>query len=179
MESNSNRPELRGKVIEIMDPQTYPSGFTKRDIAIDTGFKFSNPVKISFKKDMARHLDGVAVGDAVIIPFAVDGRIWDGPNGRMYFVDITGLGLTKVTAGGASAPAATAATAKPASAKEAALTAWKQRNGENWNAMGEFCKPIVPGKASKDFTDAEWNAVKAAIEAQDQQGADDPDDLPF
>lgn len=166
--AKSNRPEIRGKVTEIMEAKTFSSGFTKREAMVETGFKFPNPIKVTFKKDATRFLEGVSVGDAVAIPYALDGHIWNAPDGTArHFLEVAGLGLTKL--------AGATPSAKPAGAKEAAIAAWKERYGDNMAALGEFCKEIFPGKKSKEYTDADWASVKESIEAVEA----DPDDLPF
>ena len=87
--------EKTGIVEEVLDAQTFSSGFVKRDIIVgnDVGSnaKYPNPVKFSFKKDNAQLLDGIRKGQRVTVKFAVDGRRWDGPKGTQYFVDLTGV----------------------------------------------------------------------------------------
>lgn len=177
--TRSNRPEVRGKVTEIMEAKTFSSGFTKQEVMVETGYNFPNPIKVTFKKDATRFLEGVNVGDAVAIPYALDGRIWNSPDGTSrHFLEVTGLGLTKIAAAAGTGSASTPP--KPASAKDAAIAAWKERNGDDMAALGAFCKAKFPGKPSKSYTDADWNAVKAAIEANDGgDGSADPDELPF
>jgi hypothetical protein len=177
MEEHSNRPKIRGKVVEIMQTQTFASGFSKRDIVVETGIQRPCPIKVSFKKDKAALLDGVAVGDAVIVEYALDGRQWQDPSSGSvrYFVDVTGLGVSVIASAGKK-PAASA------SAMSLAYQAWTAKHGDDKKAFGEFCKGLKPGKPSKSYTDADWNEVKAAIEAPPpavDDGAEDPDDFPF
>ena len=87
--------EKTGIVEDVLDAQTFSSGFVKRDIIVgnDVGSnsKYPNPVKFSFKKDNAQLLDGIRKGQRVTVKFAIDGRRWDGPKGTQYFVDLTGV----------------------------------------------------------------------------------------
>lgn len=170
------KPEIRGKVIAIMEEWRNNTGtFWKREIIVETGLRFPNPLKVSFQKDATRHLEGVAEGDCVIIPYALNGREYDG----RYYVDIVGLGLSKIgaTSGGAKKPVlgCTAATA---------VEAWTKKHGEDKAGFAEFCKRMKPGKPSKDYTIADWADIVNAIENEGQEaeaddGSVDPEDLPF
>ena len=98
--------EYTGVVEEVMDVQTFASGFTKRDVIIgndvDNPGKYPNPVKFSFKTDNCALLDSVSKGSRVKVRFAIDGRRWDGPKGVAYFVDLTGLKIEVLNADGTS-----------------------------------------------------------------------------
>lgn len=169
------RPEIRGKVIKVMDEWRNNAGtFWKREAVIETGLRYPNPLKVTFKKDDADLLEGVSEGDCVIVPYLLDGREYDG----RYYVDIIGTGLQKVE--GASAPAkkpvvgCTAATA---------VEAWSKRHGDDKAGFAEFCKMQKPGKPSKEYNLGDWadivNAINAADAAPAEEAAGDTDDLPF
>lgn len=173
------RPEIRGKVLAVMPEWQNGTGtFWKREIVIETGFRFPSPIKVTFQKEGTSHLDGVEEGDDVVIPYVLNGRKWDGPNGTQYFVDIVGMGLTKIAgAGGGEAE-------RPVlgSTAEAAVEAWSKKHGEDKAGFAEFCKSLKPGKASKSYTIADWaDVVNAINKADETEAADkaDPEDLPF
>lgn len=181
--ANSNRPTIRGKVLAILPTFTSPSGFTKRDVVVETGFKYSNPVKVTFKKERAALLDEIAEGDAVVIHYALDGRSWDGPRGTQYFVDVTGLDLAANGDGAERKPVQGAT-------KEVAVEVWMRKHPEDASlaGLGDFCKRLKPGLASKDYKIADWADVVNAIngvtsDAAKDADADaeecDPNDLPF
>lgn len=111
--------DYTGVVEEVMETQTFPSGFTKREIVIgndvDSQSKYPNPVKFSFKKDNCSLLDGVTKGKRVKVHFVIDGRRWEGAKGVQYFVDLTGLKIEVLNGDGTSVePVPTAATPEPA-----------------------------------------------------------------
>ena len=98
--------DYTGVVEEVFPVQTFPSGFTKREVIVgndvDSPSKYPNPVKFSFKKDNCSLLDGVQKGQRVKVHFAIDGRRWEGPKGVQYFVDLTGIKLDVLNADGSS-----------------------------------------------------------------------------
>lgn len=98
--------DYTGVVEEVFPAQTFPSGFTKREVIVgndvDSPSKYPNPVKFSFKKDNCSLLDGIQKGQRVKVHFAIDGRRWEGPKGVQYFVDLTGIKLDVLNADGSS-----------------------------------------------------------------------------
>lgn len=183
------KPEIRGKVIAIMDEWRNNTGtFWKREVVVETGLRFPNPLKVTFQKDATSHLEGVAEGDCVIIPYLLNGREYDG----RYYVDIVGMGLQKIVgAGGGNGAAPATGGNAPAPQKPVlgctaatAIEEWAKNHGDDKAGFAEFCKALKPGKASKAYTIADWADVVNAIQAADAQeaandGATDPDDLPF
>jgi len=98
--------DYTGVVEEVMDTQTFSSGFTKRDVIVgndvDSTSKYPNPVKFSFKKDNCSLLDGIKKGQRCKVHFVIDGRRWDGAKGTQYFVDLTALKIEVLNADGSS-----------------------------------------------------------------------------
>jgi len=98
--------DYTGVIEDVLPVQTFPSGFTKRDIIVgndvDSPSKYPNPVKFSFKKDNCSLLDGVQKGQRAKIHFVIDGRRWEGQKGVQYFVDLTGLKIEVLNADGSS-----------------------------------------------------------------------------
>lgn len=183
------RPEIRGKVIAVLDEWRNNAGtFWKREVVVETGLRFPNPLKVSFQKEATSHLDGVTEGDCVIIPYVLNGREYDG----RYYTDIVGMGLQKIVGGtsgggnGGAAPAAAAAKPVLGCTAATAIEEWAKNHGDDKAGFAEFCKQLKPGKPSKQYTIADWADVVNAIQAADAQaaqaadnGATDPDDLPF
>ena len=171
------KPEIRGKVIAVLDEWRNNTGtFWKREVVVETGLRFPNPLKVTFQKEATSHLEGVAEGDCVIIPYLLNGREYDG----RYYVDIIGMGLQKIMGG----------TAKPAAAKPVlgctattAIETWAKKHGDDKAGFAEFCKALKPGKASKAYTIADWadvvNAINKEEEPQPQDDGATDDDLPF
>ena len=182
------RPEIRGKVIAVLDEWRNNTGtFWKREVVVETGLRFPNPLKVSFQKEATSHLEGVAEGDCVIIPYVLNGREYDG----RYYVDIVGTGLQKIVGAGGggnggAAPAAAAAKPILGCTAATAIEAWAKNHGDDKAGFAEFCKQLKPGKPSKQYTIADWADVVNAIQAADAQAAQeaadsatDDEDLPF
>ena len=166
--------------------------FWKREVVVETGLRFPNPLKVTFQKEGTSHLEGVAEGDCVIIPYVLNGREYDG----RYYVDIIGMGLQKIVGAGGgnggAAPAQAAAksvlgctAAKPILGCTAAtaVETWAKYHGDDKAGFAAFCKQLKPGKPSKQYTIADWadivNAINAADASTEEQAADDTDGLPF
>jgi hypothetical protein len=179
-ESNEKSyPKVSGKVLSIGEVWQNDAGtFWKREVVIETGYKYPNPIKVVFQKERTSHLEGVAVDDCIIVPYVLNGREY---NDR-YYVDIIGMGLEKIGGGAKAKPAAkpvvgcTAATA---------IETWAKYHGDDKAAFAEFCKSLKPGKSSKDYNIGDWADVVNAIEqaatadANVDDGTGDVEDLPF
>ncbi|MFT5705910.1 MAG: single-strand DNA-binding protein [Oceanospirillaceae bacterium] len=89
--------ELTGKVKLIQDPQSFNSGFTKREmvITVEEG-KYPQDINVEFVQDKVSLLDAVQVGEQVTVTFDIRGREY---NGR-YFNNLVGW---KVQSGSTSA----------------------------------------------------------------------------
>lgn len=177
------RPEVKGKVIAVMEEWRNNAGtFWKREVVVETGLRFPNPLKVTFQKDATSHLEGIAEGDFVIIPYVLNGREYQG----RYYVDIIGLGLQKVVGvGGASASAGGEKKPILGCTASTAIETWTKHHGDDKAGFAEFCKAQKPGKPSKEYTIADWADIVNAIEAAQSTGAKavdaagDTDDLPF
>ncbi len=74
--------ELTGKVKLIQDPQTFNSGFTKREmvVTVEDG-KYPQDINLEFVQDKVALLDSLQVGQEVTVSFDIRGREY---NGRYY-----------------------------------------------------------------------------------------------
>lgn len=177
------RPEIKGKVIAVMDEWRNNSGtFWKREVVVETGLRFPNPLKVTFQKEGTGHLEGVEAGDCVIIPYVLNGREYEG----RYYVDIIGLGLQKVVgAGGAAKPSEEAKKPILGCTAATAIEAWTKKHGDDKAGFAAFCKELKPGKPSKEYTIADWadivNAINRPAEPAAENGSSEAadDDLPF
>lgn len=77
--------EISGTIKVIFDPQTFSSGFSKREFVITTADKFPQDIKLECLKDKAAMLDELAEGQPVKVQFDINGREY---NGR-YFVNLS------------------------------------------------------------------------------------------
>jgi len=86
---------FKGRVAEICEPQTFSSGFSKRELIVtEEGVgQWPNRVTFNFKRDNAEKLKGIGVGESVTVTFALDGREWTDPktNKVRHFSDLVGL----------------------------------------------------------------------------------------
>ena len=71
--------ELSGKVKVIQDPQTFNSGFTKREmvVTVEDG-KYPQDVNLEFVQDKVSLLDVLHVGQNVTVTFDIRGREYNG-----------------------------------------------------------------------------------------------------
>ena len=92
--------DLEGTVKVIMDPQTFASGFSKREFVVTTeDGKFPQDIKLECLKEKAELLNDLQEGDAVKVTFDLRGNEYK----DRYFVNLTAWRVEKQ---GAAAPAA-------------------------------------------------------------------------
>jgi len=91
--------EISGRIKEIFDTQTFPSGFSKREFVITTDDRYPQDIKIDCLKEKESLLEGLKAGDAVKVSFDIRGREY---NGR-YFVDLSAWKIEAAGAGGEDA----------------------------------------------------------------------------
>ena len=65
--------ELAGTVRLLHDPQTFASGFTKREFVVETDGKYPQLIKLECVKDRVADLDKVRPGDVVNVSFDIRG----------------------------------------------------------------------------------------------------------
>jgi len=81
----SNQLKLTGRVKIILEEQTFPSGFSKRDFVITTpDDKYPQDICFSLLKEKGALLNGVSVGQDVEVTFDIGGREYD----SRYFVNL-------------------------------------------------------------------------------------------
>lgn len=102
--------EMTGIVKEVKPIQTFPSGFTKRELILETQ-SGNYPQVISFNclKNNTSLLDAVQVGNKVKVTFDIRGREY---NGRV-FNDLVCFRLEQVDADGSSREALPEAAVAP------------------------------------------------------------------
>ena len=79
--------DLKGTVKVVQEPQTFASGFSKRElvVTVEDG-KYPQDINVEFMQDKVGLLDGLDVGDKVTVHFDIRGREY---NGR-YFNNLAG-----------------------------------------------------------------------------------------
>ena len=91
-----NQAIISGTVEMVGQTQEFSSGFTKRQMVVNTGGTYPKTIPVDFKKDKTALLDGYTVGDPVEVHVFIDGREY---NGR-YYVDLTGWRIDGHPSGG-------------------------------------------------------------------------------
>jgi hypothetical protein len=101
--------ELTGKVKLIQEPQTFESGFTKREmvVIVDEG-KYPQEINLEFIQEKVALLDNLSAGEEVTVSFDIRGREY---NGR-YFNNLQGWKVVAASQGN-SAPSFTESSPPP------------------------------------------------------------------
>lgn len=76
--------EIDGKIKKILETQTFPSGFYKREFVLTTDDRYPQDILFSCLKEKAEMLDSLMEGEEVTVSFDLKGREY---NGR-YYVDV-------------------------------------------------------------------------------------------
>jgi hypothetical protein len=84
--------ELTGRIKLILEPRTFDSGFTKREmvVVVEDG-KYPQEICLEFVQEKATLLDDLQPGEAVTVSFDIRGREY---NGR-YFNNLQGWKVVK------------------------------------------------------------------------------------
>jgi len=70
----SETVEVTGTVERIGDLQTFDSGFTKREVVVNTGGQYPDQIGVEFLKDNTAKVDELNVGDSIIVTGFLGGR---------------------------------------------------------------------------------------------------------
>jgi hypothetical protein len=108
--------ELTGKLKEVMDVQTFSSGFTKREFVVTTEEQYPQDVKFELIKDKTSLIDSFKPNAPIKVSFNLRGNEYNGK----YFVNLQAWKLEKDDAGaGAPIPPPLDPMAQPAAATTA------------------------------------------------------------
>ena len=89
---NEPKTSIEGRLIHIGEIQTFPSGFSKRQIVIETGGKYPQQVPVELLKDNAARIEPFQVGDGIRVECNIRGN----ENKGRWYVSITGWRLEKL-----------------------------------------------------------------------------------
>lgn len=94
---------VQGKIKLIGETQTFGSGFTKRQLVVETTEdQYPQVISIDFVKDKCDILDKYKVGHSVDVSVNLGGREWINPQGEAkYFNSLTGWRIEKLESNGA------------------------------------------------------------------------------
>lgn len=102
--------ELTGRVKKLLETQTFNSGFTKRELILQTQEQYPQTISIEFLQDNVNLLNDLREGDEVKVAINLRGREWVNPEGvTKYFNSIVGWRIEKVvveTVGSQPSPSA-------------------------------------------------------------------------
>jgi len=112
----SDTPSLTitGTVETCLEKETFPSGFSKRVLVVNTGGEYPQSVPVEFVKDKADLLTGLVKGQPVTAHINIRGSEYNGK----YYANVQGWRLERGEGGQAPAPAPTPAPAAAAAAVE-------------------------------------------------------------
>jgi hypothetical protein len=96
--SESN--ELTGKVHHIGEVQTFPSGFSKRVLVIQTEEKYPQTILVEFAKEKASLLDKLTIGQEVTVYYNLRGNEYK----NKFYVNLSGWKIAQVGTPDTSAP---------------------------------------------------------------------------
>jgi len=75
--------EIKGNILVVGEVQEFSSGFRKREVVIETGDQYPNPIPVEFIKEKADDFDGQP-GDMIRCDINLRGREWN----NRYFCNI-------------------------------------------------------------------------------------------
>ncbi len=90
--------EMVGTVKQIMDEQTFPSGFSKREFVITSEDEYPQPVRFVLFKEKSKMLDAIRSGERIKVSFGIKGNEY---NGRFY-VDLNAFKIEQMDVDGSS-----------------------------------------------------------------------------
>ena len=175
MNKYTARFQITGAVYKVGEVQKFDSGFSKREIVINTNETRLSPVPLSFLKDDCVKADGINIGDEVSVEGFVNGREWKSGDGRVKcFSDLVIRSITVTNR--AVAPEVT---------DGETLKAFCKVKGIDDERMLEACTAHKT-KVNRKFTAEDWKAVADALCPKTEKApettapeAGDSDDLPF
>lgn len=83
---NTNEMTLKGTIKLMYETQIFDSGFSKREIVLETQGEYPQPIKIEFIKDNVAKLDNFTQGSAVEISIDIRGNEYN----DKFYVNIVG-----------------------------------------------------------------------------------------
>lgn len=168
--------KFEGTVKRIYDEQR--GQYTHKYVVVldDNGnTKYPNVLRFKMKPGASVSF---SEGAKVRVSAYLDGREWVNPQGQpMYFTDLTVDTIEVLSGSAAPAPSA----AGVMSSNPATVTDWNTLlafglvHGEDQAAVTSRCLATHPGKPSKTYNAADWQAVAAAIVAAHAPKGQAPD----
>lgn len=82
---------IKGKILLILEKQTFSSGFEKREFVIRTSEQYPQDVKFECVKDKVSMLDNLKIGEEVEVSMNIRGNEYQGK----YYVNLQAWKITK------------------------------------------------------------------------------------
>ena len=80
----SEQPSIKGTIEVIQDKLTFPSGFVKQVLVVNTGGEWPQQIPVEFTKDRIALLDNLKQGDPVEVFYNLRGNEYNGK----YYVNV-------------------------------------------------------------------------------------------
>ena len=84
--------KINGKLKQLMDLQSWDSGFSKREFVITTNEQYPQDIKLECIKDKTSLLNGVNPGEDIEVSFNLRGNEYNGK----FYVNLQAWKITKV-----------------------------------------------------------------------------------
>ena len=92
--------KINGKLKQLMDLQSWDSGFSKREFVITTNEQYPQDIKLECIKDKTSLLNGINPGEDIEVSFNLRGNEYNGK----FYVNLQAWKITKSNEGPQSAP---------------------------------------------------------------------------
>ncbi len=90
--------EMTGTIKRIMDEQTFPSGFAKREFVITSEEEYPQDIKFVLFKEKGRMLDTLKTGERVKVGFGIRGNEYN----ERFYVDLNAFKIEQLDVDGSS-----------------------------------------------------------------------------
>ena len=91
--------ELEGTLMEVMDIQSFPSGFTKREFVVrEEDERYPQDIKMTLTRNQCNLVDNFKIGDRVRVTFSLRGNKWQ----ERYFTDLNAFKLERIEVDGST-----------------------------------------------------------------------------
>ncbi len=90
--------EMVGTIKHIMDEQTFPSGFSKREFVITSEEEYPQDVKFVLFKEKGNLLDVLKTGERVKVGFGIRGNEYN----ERFYVDLNAFKIEQMDVDGSS-----------------------------------------------------------------------------
>jgi len=87
-----NKAIITGTIQQISETRVFESGFSKREVVINTGTEYPQSIPVNFFKDKCSVLDNYIEGQSVEISVDIRGREYM----ERFYIDLIGWKITEI-----------------------------------------------------------------------------------